>query len=149
MVILLPLYVIAARQTRTRFGATYAGLTMGTIAFLMGDGCYGIFEICKHVAPGLTCDLLIPVITAGGRQPGRLAWSCFGAVVGAGRFATTFAIVLAAQAPAVAYAILVPGLTTNLTFGFLSGYVTYQVVRSIEQARTERNDYRENTWVNS
>ena len=39
-VILIPLYLVAARVTRTRFGATLTGLTMGTVAFLLGDGRY-------------------------------------------------------------------------------------------------------------
>ena len=63
---------------------------MGTVAFLLGDGRYGIFEIVKHVAPGLICDLTVPLLTRGGREPGRIAWTLEGALIGAGRFATIF-----------------------------------------------------------
>jgi len=52
--------------TRMRWGATLTGATMGTIAFLMGDGKYGVFEILKHVAPGVVVDLLLPVFRRGG-----------------------------------------------------------------------------------
>lgn len=148
MIVLLPLYVVAARLTRGRFGATYTGLTMGTVAFLMGDGRYGIFEILKHVTPGILCDLLLPVLMVGGRMPGRLAWSLFGSVIGIGRFATVFAIVLVAQPPAVAYAILLPGLATDIVFGFLSGYVTFHVVRAMERVRGEMDDRKKETaWA--
>jgi hypothetical protein len=148
MIVLLPLYVVAARLTRSRFGATYTGLTMGTVAFLMGDGRYGVFEILKHVTPGLLCDLLLPLMMAGGRMPGRLMWSLFGSVIGMGRFATVFAIVLVAQPPAVAYAILLPGLLTDVVFGFLSGYVTFHVVRAMERARREMDDAKkEAAWA--
>ena len=41
---------------------------MGTIAFLMGDGRYGVFEILKHVAPGVIVDLFLPVLRRGGRE---------------------------------------------------------------------------------
>lgn len=150
MVVLLPLYVVAARLTRTRFGATYTGLTMGTVAFLMGDGRYGIFEILKHVTPGLLCDALLPLMMAGGRMPGRLAWSLFGSVIGVGRFATVFAIILVAQPPAVAYALLLPGLATDIVFGFLSGYVTFHVVGALERVRGEVETHKKETaWASS
>src|SRR4029079_13751779 len=35
LVILTPFYIAASRLTRSRFGATITGLTMGTVAFLM------------------------------------------------------------------------------------------------------------------
>src|SRR6185436_19984040 len=46
-----PLYILASVLTTTRAGATITGATMGTVAFLQGDGRYGVFEILKHVAP--------------------------------------------------------------------------------------------------
>ncbi len=69
--LLTPLYVVASLKTRTRLGATLTGLVMGSVAFLLGDGRYGIFEILKHVVPGILCDLLVPAITANGRRPAR------------------------------------------------------------------------------
>ena len=135
MVILLPLYVAASRLTRTRLGATITGLVMGTVAFLLGDGRYGIFEVAKHVAPGLICDLLLPLFLAGGRRPGRLAWSLFGSVVAVGRFATIFGVTLAVQAPAVAWAFVAPRLLGDLFFGLMSGYGSYHLSRAIEVLR--------------
>ena len=132
-VLLLPLYVAAARLTKTRVGGTATGLTMGTVAFLMGDGRYGIFEIVKHVAPGVFCDLFLPLILAGGRRPGPLFWSIFGLLLAVARFGTIFAITLFVQAPAVAYAVLVPGLTIHSIFGFLSGYVSYHLLRGLDK----------------
>lgn len=131
LVLLTPLYVVASLHTRGRFGSTLTGLTMGTVAFLMGDGRYGIFEIVKHVAPGVICDLGVPLLTRGGRRPGGLTWCLFGGLVAAGRFATIFAVTFLAQAPKIAYAILIPGLTVHLTFGVLSGYMTYHLIRAV------------------
>ncbi|MGH7858690.1 MAG: hypothetical protein ACREQY_15300, partial [Candidatus Binatia bacterium] len=133
LVVLTPLYIVAGLATRTRFGATATGATMGTVAFLMGDGRYGIFEILKHVTPGVICDLVLPVATARGRLPGPVFWSLFGGLVAAGRFATIFAIVLLAQAPAIAYAILLPGLAVHVTFGIASGWVSHHLVRAIDR----------------
>jgi len=130
LVILTPFYILASLLTRTRVGATLAGLTMGTVAFLMGDGRYGIFEIAKHVAPGVVSDLGVPLLVRGGRQPGPLSWSLLGTLMAVGRMATIFCIVLTVQAPRVAYALLLPGLAFQCTFGALSGYVSYQLVRA-------------------
>lgn len=130
LVLLTPLYVVASLKTRTRIGATLTGLVMGTVAFLLGDGRYGIFEILKHVIPGILCDLLVPLVAANGRRPGALAWSIVGGVMGLGRFATIFTVTLTVQAPAVAWAFLVPGLVIHTTFGVLSGLVSSPLIRA-------------------
>jgi hypothetical protein len=145
LVVLTPLYVVAAMLTRNRFGATLTGGSMGTTSFLMGQGRYGIFEIAKHIAPGVICDLGVPVLTGGARVHGGIVWSLFGGVVAIGRFATIFAMTLALQAPAVAYAILVPGLVVHVTFGLLSGYVTSHLVRGVQQLQA--SDERSGTEV--
>jgi hypothetical protein len=137
LVLLTPLYIVASLLTRSRLGATLTGLTMGTVAFLLGDGKYGIFEIIKHITPGILCDLCVPLLTSGGRMPGGIGWSFFGAFVAAGRFATIFVITLLVQAPAIAYAILIPGLTVHCIFGAASGYVSYHIVRAVDRLRAE------------
>lgn len=136
LVLLTPLYVVASLFTRSRFGATWTGLTMGVVAFLMGDGKYGVFEVLKHVAPGLLCDLVVPAIaritlrsTSRGASP--LAWSAAGGFIAAGRFATIFGVTLFVQPPAVAWAFLVPGATVHVTFGVLSGYMSHHLVRAV------------------
>ena len=62
--VLLPLYIIASEMTHSRFGATVAGLTMGIIGFLSGDGRYGIFEVFKHAAPGFSRTSCTPSFAA-------------------------------------------------------------------------------------
>ena len=160
LVVLTPLYVAATLLSRSRFGATLTGLTMGTVAFLMGDGRYGVFEILKHVAPGLVCDAVIPLMVrrtrraapdaeaAAGtapheeRGPGAVVWSLFGGLVALGRFATIFAVTLTVQAPAVAWAFLVPGLTVHVVFGVMSGYVSHPIARAVERLRRSSDDAR-------
>ena len=106
---------------------------MGSVAFLLGDGRYGIFEILKHITPGLVCDLFVPLMVRlhGTKQPGPLAWSILGGMMGLGRFATIFTITLAVQAPSVAWAFLVPGLLIHTTFGVLSGLVSSPLIRAL------------------
>ena len=133
LVLLTPLYVVAALKTRTRIGATLTGLVMGSVAFLLGDGRYGIFEIAKHVAPGIICDLFVLVFLPkdGTRKPGAFTWSLLGGLMGIGRFATIFTITLAIQPPALAWAFLVPGLIVHTTFGVLSGLVSSPLIKRV------------------
>jgi hypothetical protein len=135
LVVLTPLYIVAALRTTTPLGSTLTGVTMGTVAFLLGDGRYGIFEILKHIAPGLVCDAAVPLMTRGDRRPGPVAWSLLGGLMGAGRFATIFVVTLLVQAPAIAWAILVPGLAVHTTFGVASGFVSYHIVSSVQKLR--------------
>ena len=128
-VLLIPLYFVAASMTRSRLGATWTGLTMGTVAFLLGDGRYGVFEIVKHVTPGLLVDLLFPLIR---RYRGALAWSVVGLIAALGRFATITVIALAVQPPAIVYAVLIPGLVVHAIFGALSGLVTAPLLRALD-----------------
>jgi hypothetical protein len=131
-VVLTPLYIVARMRTRTRFGATVTGLTMGIVAFLAGDGRYGPFEILKHTTPGIVCDLAVPAMVRGHRAPGPVAWSLLGALIGAARYATIFGVMLLVQPPRLAWALLVPGLALHTTFGVLSGWVSWQIVRAMQ-----------------
>ncbi len=135
IVVLTPLYIVASLLTRSRVGGTITGLVMGSVAFLMGDGKYGVFEIAKHVTPGIVCDLMVPLLVRDGRMPGGIGWSLFGGFIGAARFATIFLIVLLVQAPKVAWALLLPGLTVHVIFGVASGWVSYHVVRAVARLR--------------
>ena len=105
---------------------------MGIVSFLTGDGKYGAFEILKHVVPGMLCDLFVPLLTAAGRRPGRLEWIVASALIAAGRFAAIFVVTLTAQPPALAFAILLPGLAVHVTFGVLAGWIVPAVVSAFE-----------------
>lgn len=137
LVLLTPLYVAARMLTRTRLGGTLTGLTMGTVAFLLGDGRYGVFEVLKHVAPGVVCDLLVPGMTAPGRARGAAAWALFGGLVGAVRFGAILGVVVAVQPPAIAYAMLAPGFAVHTGFGVLSGFVCAQFARAVNDLRKD------------
>jgi hypothetical protein len=136
-VLLIPLYFAAAGLAKSRFSGTLTGLTMGTAAFLLGDGRWGVFEIAKHIAPGLLADLLMPILI---REPARasvLAWCALGTLCALGRFATVTAIALTVQAPALVFAFLIPGLLIHAVFGALSGIVTAPLMRALQKERID------------
>jgi hypothetical protein len=121
LVLLTPLYLVASMKTKSRLGATITGVVMGTVAFLMGDGRYGIFEIAKHVTPGFVSDLMSPLFTRPGKPASGFVCTLVGGLMGSMRFSTIFLVVLTTQPPKVAYAMLIPGLVVNTAFGLLSG----------------------------
>ena len=127
-ILLIPLYIVAGRMTQTKFGSSTTGFTMGVVAFLLGDGRWGIFEVLKHVAPGLMVDLLMPLLGRTKKIPSLMV---FGALVALGRFATTTAIALVMQAPSLVFALLIPSLLVHLSFGIISGIVTAPLLRNL------------------
>jgi hypothetical protein len=134
-----PLYILAAHLTYTRWGGTTAGTIMGVLGYMQGDGRYGVFEILKHLVPGLVVDLVWPVLRRGPRS--AFLFCVLGFVVAIARTATEFVIMLLAQARLEAYVFVVGTLVSNLVAGTLSGLVTYFVLpafRGIEPSRGER-----------
>jgi hypothetical protein len=135
--LLFPLYVLAARLTYSRWGATAAGTIMGVIGFLQGDGRFGVLEVLKHVAPGLVIDLADPLVR---RLPvWALGYCLLGLVAAVARTSTEFVMVLLLGARAEIYAFPAVKLVPNLLAGFLSGFVTMFVLRVIaRKAPTEK-----------
>jgi hypothetical protein len=126
--LLFPLYILAARLTHSRWGATAAGSIMGVIGFLQGDGQFGVLEILKHVGPGVVIDLADPLVR---RLPNWALGYCFlGVLAAVARTATEFAIVLMLGARAEVYIFPAARLVPNLLAGFLSGFVTIFLLRA-------------------
>jgi hypothetical protein len=125
--LLFPLYVLAARLTRSRWGATAAGSIMGVIGFLQGDGRFGPLEILKHIAPGLVIDLGEPLVRR--LPPWALGYCALGFFAAIARTATEFAVVLLLGARAEIYLFPAVKLVPNLIAGVLSGFVTVFILR--------------------
>lgn len=133
-VLLLPMYLLAAELTHTRWGATLVGASMGIISFLMGDGRYGIFEVFKHIAPGIIIDLLLPLTRVMARKVnGALAYGMLGFLAAFGRFTTIVVIAVAIGAPDAFYAIAAPLALVHLGFGAASGVVSFGVMKSLRR----------------
>jgi hypothetical protein len=125
--LLFPLYVLAARLTYSRWGATAAGTVMGVISFLQGDGRFGVLEVLKHVAPGLVIDLGEPLAR---RLPvWALGYCLLGLVAAVARTSTELVLVFLLGARAEIYLFPAAKLVPNLSAGFLSGFVTKFVLR--------------------
>jgi hypothetical protein len=129
--LLFPLYVLAARLTHSRWGATAAGSIMGVIGFLQGDGRFGALEILKHIAPGLVIDLGEPLVR---RLPTwALGYCALGFFAAIARTATEFVVVLLLGARAEIYLFPAVKLVPNLIAGMLSGFVTIFVLRVLAE----------------
>ncbi|OAF05791.1 hypothetical protein AYJ54_02545 [Bradyrhizobium centrolobii] len=132
--LLFPLYVVAARLTRSRWGATAAGSIMGVIGFLQGDGRFGALEILKHIAPGVVIDLGEPLVR---RWPSwALGYCVLGFFAAIARTATEFAVVLLLGARAEIYLFPAVKLVPNLIAGVLSGFAAVVVLRVVEAQKS-------------
>jgi hypothetical protein len=134
-VVLLPLYIIACDLTASRWGATRLGVVVGVTSFLMGEGKFGPFEIFRHIAPGLFVDLLMPAVRRLGPEPGPLVYALVGTGAAVTQVTTLLAVAYFVEAPGAFYAFLVPMVVTNTIFGFLSGFVTFHLMKSVQKLR--------------
>jgi len=133
--LLFPLYVLAARLTQSRWGATAAGSIMGVIGFLQGDGRFGVLEIFKHVAPGLVIDIGEPLVRRW--PPWALGYCVLGFFAAIARTATEFVVVLLLGARAEIYLFPAIKLVPNLTAGVLSGFVSVIVLRVVAESSSK------------
>lgn len=134
-IILLPLYIVAYDLTTSRWGATKLGVVIGVTSFLMGEGRFGIFEIFRHITPGLFVDLVMPAVRRLAREPGALLYALVGTGAAVTRLSTLLLVASFVQAPAIFYAFLLPMAIANTVFGFLSGFVTFHLMKSLQKLR--------------
>ena len=134
--ILIPLYILAAQLTYSRFGGTTAGAIMGLVNFLNGNGRFGLFDVLKHMVPGLAIDLLWPVFR---RLPRKIwVYSVLGILTAICRISTELAVGLLLGARWEVFLGLTWRICSNLLAGGLSGAVTYSILpafRSLEPAQ--------------
>jgi len=133
LVVLIPLYILAGRLTYSRFGATTTGTTIGIVSFLFGDGRFGIFEIFKHIAPGLVVDGIMPAFKHRSVPPSRLLLALVGAFCAAARIATILMVTCLIDPPAVFYALFLPMFISQTIFGFMSGWITFYLLKSLSR----------------
>src|SRR6516165_6064248 len=125
---LFPLYVLAARLTYSRWGATAAGTIMGVIGFLQGDGRFGVLEVLKDITPGLMIDLAEPLVR---RLPvWAFGYCLMGLAAAVAKTSTELVLVFLLGARAEIYVFPAAKLVPNLLAGFLSGFVTIFVLRA-------------------
>ncbi len=134
-VILLPFYIIAYDLTASRWGATRLGVVIGVTSFLLGEGKFGPFEILRHIAPGLFIDLIMPTVRRLVPEPGAVVYALVGMGAAVMQVTTVLAVAYFVEAPKVFYALLLPLVGMNTVFGFLSGFVTFHLMKSVPKLR--------------
>jgi uncharacterized membrane protein YgcG len=130
LMLVFPLYFAAARYTKSRIGATWMGATLGVVAFLFGEGRFGILEIAKYIAAGLILDLLWPILR---RRQGVIIFSAAGLLMGLGWFASTLLAAWLANAPAIFYALAGGMAISQFVFSVLAGPVSWVLLRTLDR----------------
>jgi hypothetical protein len=123
-VLVIPLLLFAARATHGRFGATTTAMVAGIVSFMLGYGKYGILELAHFLVPGVLADILTPLARASTRSGRLVQFIVIGAILGFGRFAANFLIIVLAGAPQIAFAFYLPMLFSQVVFGAISGFVS-------------------------
>ena len=130
LMLVFPLYFAAARYTKSRVGATWMGATLGVVAFLFGEGRFGVLEIVKYLAAGVVLDLFWPLIR---RRPNPVVYSFAGLLMGIAWFSSTLLAAWLASAPAIFYAIAGGMALSQLIFSVLSGPVSWALLRMLDR----------------
>jgi hypothetical protein len=130
LMLVFPLYFAAARYTRSKIGGTWMGATLGVVAFLFGEGRFGILEIVKYVAAGAALDLIWPILRG---RSNVLLYSAAGLLMGVCWFSSTLLAAWLANAPAIFYALAVGMGITQLIFSVLSGPVSWMLLRTLDR----------------
>ena len=132
--VLLPLYLLGAELTHSRLGGAACGLVMGLVAFVSGEGRYGVLEVVKHLVPGLLADLLLPLLK---RLPGRPVWAygVAGVVMATGRMSAELLAALLLGAPGAFYAWIGTLAVTHLGAGAASGFISAALLRALDRVR--------------
>ena len=137
--VMIPLFLLAAGLTRARFGGLWTGLTVGVVSMMMGYGKFGVLGIAHFAAPGLLADLLLPLVRLDtSRWLRLLQLAVIGSLLGLGRFAANFLVIILAGAPGVAFMLYFPMLVSQMVFGALSAFVSLVILELVSRRTKAR-----------
>ncbi len=120
-VLILPLFINAAKLSGKRFTATNMGFLSGLINFLAGFGKYGPLGPLQFMVPGLVIDLLRPLFK---KSNSIIVFGLVGLVAGASRVAAEIALAYLVGMPQEFYLVYLPFIISQCSFGLLSAPVT-------------------------
>lgn len=137
--VMIPLFLLAAGLTRARFGGLWTGLTVGVVSMMMGYGKFGVLGIAHFAAPGLLADLFLPLVRLDtSRWLRLLQLAVIGSLLGLGRFAANFLVIILAGAPGVAFMLYFPMLVSQMVFGALSAFVSLVILELVSRRTKAR-----------
>lgn len=132
--VIIPLYFVAADLAKSRWAATWMGVSLGVVSFLFGEGRFGVLEIAKYLASGLTLDLLWPVLR---RRRSVVLFGLAGTLMGVAWIASTLLAALIVGAPPLFYAVILATSISQLAFSLFSGPVSVGLLRAIDRTGME------------
>lgn len=138
--LMVPLFLLAAHLTKSRFGGFWTGMTVGVVNFMLGYGKYGIFELAQFALPGLLADLLLPLVAGRRRWLRLLQFILIGALLGIARFTANVLVIMLAGAPLTAFIIYMPMLFSQVVFGSVSALVSVILINPSSQRRDIADD---------
>lgn len=129
LAIKVPLYILAASLTRLPYAATLSGFIVGVLSLLAGDGRYGLFELLKHVTPGIVIDLAGPLLRRG--KVSTLGCVGLGMLAAVARSSTVLAVAAFVDGNRALYGFAALQGLSWLFFGALGGLATATLLKSL------------------
>ena len=132
--VIIPLYFVAADLSKSRWAATWMGVSLGVVSFMFGEGRFGLLEIAKYVASGLALDLMWPVLR---RRRSAVLFGLAGTLMGVAWLASTLPAAVIVRAPPVLYTVILITSISQLAFSLFSGPVSLGLLRAIDRTDIE------------
>jgi len=131
-VLILPLFINAAKLSGQRFTATNMGFLSGLVNFLAGFGKYGPLGPLQFMAPGLVIDLLRPIFK---KSNSIIVFGLVGLLAGASRVAAEICLAYLVGMPQEFYLVYLPFVISQCSFGLLSAPVTKYLSNNLNNAK--------------
>ncbi len=128
-VVIVPLFIVAASLTKSKYTATYIGFLTGVIHFMIGIGRFGVLGILQFMAPGIVVDLLIRFTKF---SNSIFIYALIGISAGLARVSALILLSIAFRVPNEFYLLLIPFLISHCIFGVLSAPVTKYMLKHVK-----------------
>ena len=128
-VVIIPLFIVAASLTKSRYTATYIGFLSGVIHFMIGMGRFGVLGILQFMAPGIVVDMLIRFTKL---SNSIIIYALIGISAGLARVSALILLSIVFRVPSEFYFLLIPFLISQCIFGALSAPVTKYMLKHVK-----------------
>lgn len=127
-VLIVPLFILASRLTKTKTAATKIGFLTGTVHFAFGFGKYGPLGILQFAVMGIVVDGMMLLI---GKSESTAVFALIGLIAGLTRVTAEIALMLLLEMPLEYYLLYSPYILSQCIFGASSAIVTKYLVGKI------------------
>jgi hypothetical protein len=136
-ILLVPLFIYAARKSKSGFAGTSVGLISGILHFAMGFGKYGPLGILQFVLFGFVIDLILKLAP---NKNSLLLYTIAGGVAGLMRFSSELLLALIFGLPESFFLLYIPIVVSQVLFGAGSGIIAVALLKEKKLKENNTNE---------